>query len=142
MISKRSLISAVFFLVILFQLVRFIPASYIIDSSARFRAYFQSKPRTLTHPIPKLIANAEANYRRLLARQSQSLRNAVAEYRRRYKRDPPKGFDEWYAFAKDNNVKIIDEYNGMVDDLAPFWDLSGEEIRRRVLQVSSAFSSV
>jgi hypothetical protein len=80
---------------------------------------------------------AEANFRQLIMRQSSSLEAAVAEYRRRYKRDPPKGFDDWYAFAMENDAKIIDEYDGMVNDFAPFWDLSGEEIRRRALQVSS-----
>lgn len=88
------------------------------------------------HPIPSLMAEAESNYRRLITRQSDSLTAAVAEYRRRYKRDPPKGFDDWFAFAKENDVKIIDEYDAMVKDFAPFWDLSGEEIRRRALQVS------
>lgn len=81
------------------------------------------------------MADAAAKYHALLSRQSRSLSSAVAEYRRKYKRDPPKGFDDWYAFAKANKVKFIDEYDGMVEDLAPFWDLSGEEIRRRVLQV-------
>jgi hypothetical protein len=98
-----------------------------------------SPETTITHPIPKLMADAEAKYRRLLGRQSTSLREAVAEYRRRYKRDPPKGFEDWYAFAMANNVKIIDEYDGMVEDLAPFWELPGQEIRRRVLQVRTNF---
>jgi len=30
---------------------------------------------------------------------------------------------------------MIDEYDGMIDDLKPFWSLSGEEIRRRSFQV-------
>ena len=81
------------------------------------------------------MSEAETNFRQLISKQSSSLEAAVAEYRRRYKRDPPKGFDDWYAFAKDNDVKIIDEYDGMVNDFAPFWDLSGEEIRRRAMQV-------
>lgn len=85
------------------------------------------------------MSEAEANYRQLIARQSGSLKAAVVEYRRRYKRNPPKGFDDWYAFAKENNVKMIDEYDGMINDFAPFWDLSGEEIRRRALQVGLSF---
>ena len=140
MFSKRSIILTVLFLLTLIQLARFISTSYTNGSSAGFRPF--SKSPTLTHPIKNLIKDADAKYRGLLARQSRTLREAVAEYRHRYKRDPPKGFDEWYAFAKENNVKIIDEYNGMVDDLAPFWHLPGEEIRRRVLQVSSISSQV
>ena len=139
MSSRRTIAFAVLILVTLFQIVRFVsqrsPSSYINGPSPGLFGMLKSPRVTITHPIPKLMADAEVKYRRLLDRQSRSFRGAVAEYRRRYKHDPPKGFDDWYAFAMTNNVKIIDEYDGMVDDLAPFWDLSGEEIRRRVLQV-------
>ncbi|KAF8240096.1 hypothetical protein L208DRAFT_1420477 [Tricholoma matsutake] len=87
------------------------------------------------HPIPRLMEEAENKYRRKLGGQSKTLKAAVAEYRRRYKRDPPKGFDEWWKFAQKYEVKMVDEYDGLMDDLAPFWALSGEELRRRALQV-------
>jgi len=32
-------------------------------------------------------------------------------------------------------VKMIDEYDGKIDDLKPFWSLSGEETRRHSVQV-------
>jgi hypothetical protein len=32
-----------------------------------------------------------------LARQSRTLEEAVREYKRRHGRNPPKGFDKWYA---------------------------------------------
>ncbi|GLB39561.1 putative lipopolysaccharide-modifying enzyme [Lyophyllum shimeji] len=86
------------------------------------------------HPIPKLMDEAEAKYRQKLAGQSKTLKSAVAEYRRRYKRDPPKGFDAWCKFAQEHDVKLVDEYDGLVADLAPFWELSGEELRRRAMQ--------
>jgi len=88
------------------------------------------------HPIPKLMADAETSFRQLLSKQSQTLKAAVNEYKKRYKRDPPKGFDQWWAFVKEHDVKMIDEYDGLVEDLAPFWEISGEELRRRALQVS------
>ena len=110
---------------------------YLRTSSPMPETASSSDPTS--HPIPRLMSEAEANYRQLIARQSGSLRAAVVEYRRRYKRNPPKGFDDWYAFAKENNVKMIDEYDGMINDFAPFWDLSGEEIRRRALQVGLSF---
>lgn len=90
----------------------------------------------LDHPIPKLMADAEENFRKLLARQSRKLHAAVKEYKRRYGREPPKGFDGWWRFAQDNNVKMVDEFDGLMEDLAPFWEISGEELRRRALQVS------
>ncbi|KAF8715627.1 hypothetical protein AX14_012556 [Amanita brunnescens Koide BX004] len=88
------------------------------------------------HPIPKLMEDAELEFKQKLSSQSRTLKAAVTEYKRRYKRDPPKGFDEWFKFTQQNNVKIIDEYDGLMQDMEPFWSLSGEEIRRRSRQVA------
>ena len=60
------------------------------------------------------------------------MKKAVAEYKRRYGRNPPKGFDQWWDFAQKHNVKIVDDYDTLFEDLAPFWDMSGEEFRTRV----------
>lgn len=87
------------------------------------------------HPIPRLMQEAEEKYRKKLGGQSKTLKAAVIEYKRRYRRPPPKGFDAWWEFAQKYQVKMIDEYDGMIDDLKPFWSLSGEEIRRRSFQV-------
>lgn len=95
-----------------------------------------------SHPIPKLMEEAESAFRKKVAKQSQTLAAAVSEYKRRYKRPPPKGFDAWWAFAQKHDVMLVDEYDGLVEDLAPFWDLSGQEFRRRADQVcKSDFSS-
>jgi hypothetical protein len=88
------------------------------------------------HPILRLLADAEEKFRAKLTRQSRSLKEAVKEYKRRYGRDPPKGFDAWWKFAKDHNVRLVDEYDGLMEDLEPFWSISGQELRRRALQVS------
>lgn len=90
------------------------------------------------HPIPHLMAEAEDKFRSLVARQSKTLEEAVNEYRRRYNKEPPKGFDGWWDFLQEHNVKIVDEYDGLMEDLAPFMELSGVEIRRRVNQVGLA----
>ncbi|KAG6336178.1 hypothetical protein ID866_2916 [Astraeus odoratus] len=84
------------------------------------------------HPITKLMAQAEQNFKDKLSRQSKTLAEAVAEYKRRYGRSPPRGFDEWWTFAKLNDVKLIDEYDAIVEDLAPFWSMSSEIMRQRV----------
>lgn len=47
------------------------------------------------HPITHLIAEAEQAWENMLRRQSQSLEQAVREYKRRYKMNPPAGFDSW-----------------------------------------------
>lgn len=108
-------------------------------SGTRFKSPFVKSPRkaVTTHPIPKLMIEAEENFRNLLSRQSRTLKAAVVEYKRRYNRDPPKGFDDWWKFVQNNNVKIVDEYDGLVNDLAPFWEISGEELRRRAIEVSN-----
>lgn len=49
------------------------------------------------HPIYELISNAEAVWNEKLKRASRTLEEAVIEYRRRYRRNPPKGFDTWYV---------------------------------------------
>lgn len=89
------------------------------------------------HPIPKLMADAEVKFRERLSRQSKTLAQAVAEYRRRFKRDPPRGFDNWWKFVQDNGVLMVDEYNAVTEDLEPFWDLSPEEFRLRASLVGS-----
>ncbi|TDL15140.1 glycosyltransferase family 90 protein [Rickenella mellea] len=83
------------------------------------------------------MAEAEDKYRKLLAKQSKTLVDAVNEYRRRYGREPPRGFGDWWKFAVEHDVKMMDEYDGMVEDLAPFWELPGEELRRRAVQVGN-----
>jgi hypothetical protein len=94
----------------------------------------QENNAIVTHPIPRLMEAAEAAFREKLERQSTTLQEAVQEYKRRYKRPPPKGFDEWWQFAQKHGAKMVDEYDGLIEDLAPFWELPGEEIRRRAEQ--------
>ena len=78
---------------------------------------------------------AEREYREKLKRQSQTLEEGVREYRRRYGRAPPKGFDAWWQFAKKNEAVMVDEYDVISEDLEPFWGMEGQEVRRRALQV-------
>ncbi|PSS34204.1 hypothetical protein PHLCEN_2v1754 [Hermanssonia centrifuga] len=83
------------------------------------------------HPIPALMTEAENNFRHLLSKQSKTLAQAVAEYKSRFKRDPPRGFDQWWNFVRDNDVLMVDEYNAITEDLAPFWDITPAELRFR-----------
>ncbi|KAJ7623624.1 hypothetical protein FB45DRAFT_980453 [Roridomyces roridus] len=83
------------------------------------------------HPIPNLLTAAATRFRTKVARQSTSLSSAVAEYRRRHHRAPPAGFDRWYKFASTHNFALVDEFDTVVRDLEPFWQLSGEELRSR-----------
>ena len=47
------------------------------------------------HPIYDLVEKAKKKWNVKVARQSKTLRDAVWEYKRRYQRDPPLGFDHW-----------------------------------------------
>lgn len=51
------------------------------------------------HPVYQLIRDARTAWDGKLARQSKSLKEAVQEYRRRYGRQPPKGFDRWWNYV-------------------------------------------
>ncbi|KAH0556697.1 hypothetical protein GP486_005516 [Trichoglossum hirsutum] len=85
-----------------------------------------------THPIVQLIGDAEVEFERMRSKQSKSLSEAVAEYRRRYKIPPPPNFDKWYGFAVSKNVQLIDEYDTVYHSLLPFWALEPATIRARV----------
>jgi hypothetical protein len=85
----------------------------------------------LPHPIPGLMDAADARFRAKLARQSPDLPAAVAEYTRRYARAPPRGFDRWYAYARAHGFVMVDEFDVIAEDLAPFWEMGGEELRER-----------
>ncbi|KAG6853997.1 hypothetical protein C0991_011654 [Blastosporella zonata] len=73
------------------------------------------------HPIYELIERANARWKSKLTRASKTLDDAVREYERRYKRSPPKGFEKWWRYVKENNVQLPDEYDQIYKDLEPFW---------------------
>jgi hypothetical protein len=77
----------------------------------------------------------EKRWEELLSRQSTSLGEAVQEYTRRYGRNPPKGFDVWWEYAMLHNLVLPDEYDRINLDLAPFFALPREEMRRRMEMV-------
>ncbi|GAA5914455.1 hypothetical protein JCM6882_003023 [Rhodosporidiobolus microsporus] len=86
------------------------------------------------HPIHFLIREAQSRWEEKLARQSRTLDEAVAEYRRRYGgREPPRGFDDWFRFAMKNKVQLVDEYDSIMERILPF-----AAIRPDVLQHRSA----
>jgi hypothetical protein len=84
------------------------------------------------HPIYNLIANATARWNALLNKQSKTLAEAAQEYRARYNRHPPKGFEEWYKFATERNVVLIDEYDQIHRDIQPFLSLPTDLLHRRI----------
>jgi hypothetical protein len=84
-----------------------------------------------SHPMWSLITNSQKEFEDLKARQSETLQEAVAEYRLRYGIPPPPNFDKWYNFAKENGVQLIDEFDTIHQTLTPFWGLKPATIRAR-----------
>lgn len=85
------------------------------------------------HPILTLIKRAETEWNAKVERQSKTLKEAVDEYRRRYKRNPPRGFDKWWEYARANRIVLTDEYDQIHHDLEPFWALEPNDLMHRVL---------
>lgn len=56
-------------------------------------------PSLSVHPIEQLMATAQDDWETKLKRQSRTLRQAVEEYKRRYRRAPPLGFDKWWNYV-------------------------------------------
>ncbi|KAK7052187.1 beta-1,2-xylosyltransferase 1 [Favolaschia claudopus] len=81
-----------------------------------------------SHPILELIRRAEDGWRAKLRRASKTFPQAVAEYRRRYKRDPPKGFDDWWFYVQRHSVQLPDEYDQIHADLEPFWGINPQDL--------------
>jgi hypothetical protein len=102
------------------------------------------QPKTIislnNHPIPALIEQAGVRYIAMQQRQSKTLFEAVAEYKRRYKMNPPPKFDKWYAFAKKREVVLIDEFDTIYHSIKPFWGLPPKELRQRARE-AMAFES-
>ncbi|KAH7912619.1 glycosyl transferase family 90-domain-containing protein [Hygrophoropsis aurantiaca] len=82
------------------------------------------------HPVFELIKNAEAKWSSKLSRASKTLDEAIAEYKRRYRRSPPLHFDLWWNYVTEHNVQLPDEYDDIYRDLEPFWGIHPEDLRR------------
>lgn len=88
-------------------------------------------PSQQPHPIHYLIQQAKEDWSAKLHRQSKTLDEAVVEYERRYKRRPPRGFDEWFAFAKKNDFVMVDEFDLVMRQVEPFLALQPSLLRER-----------
>lgn len=84
------------------------------------------------HPIFELMENAEKEWNAKLTRQSKTLKDAVFEYRRRYHRAPPRGFDKWWKWAQKNKIILVDEYDQIMHDLEPFYALDPRDLDHKL----------
>ncbi|KAJ8294136.1 Beta-1,2-xylosyltransferase 1 [Rhodotorula toruloides] len=96
-----------------------------------------NSPPDRLHPVAHLIERAEAEWDDMLRKQSQTLEQAVAEYKRRYRMNPPAGFDSWWRYAMQNHIVLVDEYDQIYDDILPFLALKPSEFRDRARSLRS-----
>jgi len=75
------------------------------------------------HPILALAAAARSNFSAMLQKQPRTLPSAVVEYKSRYNRSPPPGFDAWFRLAIQNDFIPMDEFDMMMESPEPFWGL-------------------
>src|SRR2546423_7953432 len=95
MIRSRKLISLLVLVILVGLTVLLLRRGEQFDTSllTGHHAHEENEPLPATnaqsHPIHRLISNAQSEFQSTRARQSRSLSDAVAEYRRRYKLPPP-----------------------------------------------------
>lgn len=87
------------------------------------------------HPIELLAEHGRRRFDRMVESQSKSLEQAIATYKKRYKMEPPPGFDDWYRLAIESNATVIDEYDSVMAMFEPYWSISAREIRARVREL-------
>lgn len=114
--------------------------------TARVAAYMPSPVRGLIqvaegpvepHPIIPLLREAKEKWHKMTTSQSRTFDRATRNYKARYGRAPPPGFDKWFAFAtQGRNHSLVDEYDQLMADLEPFRALPASELRRRTAELS------
>ncbi|KAF2264115.1 hypothetical protein CC78DRAFT_602885 [Lojkania enalia] len=127
-----------------YQALLFLLLLFVL-SMTRYGYYASSYgPSTPGHPIATLIETADDQFEQWArqAKRSRNLPEAVKHYQERYLRDPPPGFDIWYDFATSRSSDIIDDFDNIDEDLAPFSSLSAAELRGRTGKILADDNSV
>ncbi|KAK4502580.1 hypothetical protein PRZ48_006006 [Zasmidium cellare] len=84
------------------------------------------------HPIDQLILRANEDFRTLVNKETRNLHDAAKAYRARRGRQPPPGFDLWFAFASNHSALIVEDFfDRIYDDLNPFWGIPAKQIREQ-----------
>lgn len=85
------------------------------------------------HPMQLLMKDAHQSVEAFEAHESTivNLRDAIADYKSRYRRLPPPGFDHWFNYSLQHDAAIISNFDQIDRDLRPFWNLEPQEIRGR-----------
>ena len=52
-----------------------------------------------------LLREGESQFEEMVGRRSETREQAVREYRRRYGRKPPRGWDKWWDYVSDRELE-------------------------------------
>ncbi|KAK3946726.1 capsule protein [Pseudoneurospora amorphoporcata] len=127
MLPKHTKQRALLWVLVLVPLMPYL-ANMVAIRAAESAAQQLASQHPGQHPVGKLMEKAKADIDNMLSRQSKTYDQAVKEYKRRYKVDPPPGFRAWYDFAVKNKSPIIDDFDTIYQSVSPFWKLSGQEV--------------
>ncbi|KAF2105805.1 hypothetical protein BDV96DRAFT_694595 [Lophiotrema nucula] len=109
----------------------------LVLGGTRYRHSLVRSSTGSQHPIATLLKDADI-YAETWARQakrSRTLAEAVTNYQYRYHRDPPPGFDKWYEFATSRNSAILDDFDNIEEDLAPFSSFTPQALREKTAEL-------
>lgn len=86
-----------------------------------------------THPIKKLIVDAQAEHKHVLeTKRTYDLKTTAARYRTVRGRHPPPGFDKWVEAALASDTILVEEYfDRIYKDIAPYWGLDATTLAQR-----------
>lgn len=88
-----------------------------------------------THPIDKLIYDAQHIFAELTSKESKTLEEAAQAYRKQRGRHPPPGFDKWFEFARSKNSLVVEDFFDQIHhDIEPFWGVDPALMRRQASQ--------
>ncbi|KAI6371831.1 hypothetical protein MCOR25_003860 [Pyricularia grisea] len=94
------------------------------------------------HPVALLHERAKDSFNDLIQRQSRTAKDASIEYKRRYRCDPPPGFNEWAQHAIQLGSPIIDDFDILSHSVHRFAHLTAADIRRRMEDAAQGNSRV
>ncbi|KAF2139040.1 glycosyltransferase family 90 protein [Aplosporella prunicola CBS 121167] len=102
--------------------------------------YSLQKPQS-PHPIKSLIAQGQAEWKKLLDKETSHIGAAASAYRKRRGRHPPPGFDAWFDFARNRSAVIVEDFFDQIyHDLEPFWGASPAIMRAHMKAMEQVIS--
>ena len=130
--AARYAVYATLSFFVLLAVIHILRVSEYASQLPDIQDFAQRTQAGLKHPISYLAQKSLTEFDAMLASQSNDLRTAIEEYRRRYHREPPPGFDLWFQYATKHGSLIIDEYDSIYDVLEPFWSVEPALLRKAV----------